>query len=121
MFTILFDTGAKKKAMLTCKDYEALVTSDQGPVVQSVVSLTSSLRDFVNCFSVFNTHYSDIFCKSYSHFFRKKIQHICVSLDVNFNGSLTNDVVSFEQLGPVLHNLSMFKAPHSSNIDIFFF
>ena len=25
----------------------------------------------------------------------------CVSLDVNFNESLTNDVVSFEQLGPV--------------------
>ena len=37
---------------------------------------------------------------SYSHFFSKKFQHICVSLDVNFNESLTNDVVSFEQLGP---------------------
>ena len=35
-----------------------------------------------------------------SHFFSKKFQHICVSLDVNFNESLTNDVVSFEQLGP---------------------
>ena len=33
-------------------------------------------------------------------FSAKKIQHICVSLDVNFNESLTNDVVSFEQLGP---------------------
>ena len=39
-------------------------------------------------------------CKSYSHFFSKKFQHICVSLDVNFNESLTNDAVSFEQLGP---------------------
>ena len=39
-------------------------------------------------------------CKSYSHFFSKKFQHICVSLDVNFNESLINDVVSFEQLGP---------------------
>ena len=41
-------------------------------------------------------------CKSYSHLFskKKKIQHICISLDVNFNESLTNDVVSFEQLGP---------------------
>ena len=28
--------------------------------------------------------------------------HICVSLDANFNESLTNDVVSFEQLGPGL-------------------
>ena len=34
-----------------------------------------------------------------SHFFSKKFQHICVSL-VNFNESLTNDIVSFEQLGP---------------------
>ena len=33
-------------------------------------------------------------------FFSEKFQHICLSLDVNFNESLTNDVVSFEQLGP---------------------
>ena len=50
-------------------------------------------------------------CKSYSHFFSKKFQHISLvndslkftssdTLDVNFNESLTNDVVSFEQLGP---------------------
>ena len=39
-------------------------------------------------------------CKSYSHFFSKKFRHIWVSLDVNFNESLTNDVISFEQLGP---------------------
>ena len=38
--------------------------------------------------------------KGYSHFFSKIFQHICVSLNVNFNESLTNDVVSFEQLGP---------------------
>ena len=41
-------------------------------------------------------------CKSYSHFFSKTFQHICVSLDVNFNESLTNDIVSFEQLDPGL-------------------
>ena len=45
-------------------------------------------------------------CKSYSHFFSKKFQHICVSLDLNFNESLTNDVVSFEQLGPEWEMLS---------------
>ena len=39
-------------------------------------------------------------CKSYSHFFSKELKHICVPLDENFNESLTNDVVSFEQLGP---------------------
>ena len=33
-------------------------------------------------------------------FFSKKFQHICVWLDQNFNESLTNDIVSFEQLGP---------------------
>ena len=31
---------------------------------------------------------------------KKKNQHICVSLDINFNESSTNDIVSFEQLGP---------------------
>ena len=34
------------------------------------------------------------------HFFSKKIQHICILLDVNFNNPLTNDIVSFEQLDP---------------------
>ena len=38
-------------------------------------------------------------------FFSKKFQHICVSLDVNFNETLTKDVVSFEQLGPGKHVL----------------
>ena len=37
---------------------------------------------------------------AFAHFFSKKFQYICVSLDVNFNVSLTNDIVSFEQLGP---------------------
>ena len=33
-------------------------------------------------------------------FFQQKFQHICISLDVNFNESLTNDIISFEQVGP---------------------
>ena len=41
------------------------------------------------------------FCTA--HFFSKKFEHICVSLGVNFNESLTNDIVSFEQLGPGLY------------------
>ena len=32
-------------------------------------------------------------------FSQQKFQHICVSFDVNFNESLTNDIISFE-LGP---------------------
>ena len=35
----------------------------------------------------------------HTFFFSKIFQHICVSVNINFNVSLTNDVVSFEQLG----------------------
>ena len=77
-----------------------------GPVVQSVVSLTSSLRvisltvlaDSINNILIFFAEKN--VSSFYSHFFSKKFQRICVSLDVNFNESLNNDVVSFEQLGP---------------------
>ena len=44
-----------------------------------------------------------------AHFFRKKFQHICVSLDVNFNELLTNNVISFEQLGPDFQESSWSK------------
>ena len=83
-----------------------LPKDNQGPVVQSVVSLMSSLRVISLTVLEFSIYNILIFfaekceCKSYSHFFSKKFQHICVSLDVNFNESLTNDIVSFEQLGP---------------------
>ena len=83
---------------------------DQGPVVQSVLSLTSSLRiisltvltDSVYNIMIFFAEkmWVAFARKSYSHFFSKKFQHICVSLNVYFNESLTNDIVSFEQLGP---------------------
>ena len=82
-----------------------------GPVVQSVVSLTSLLwvilltvlvDSIYNILIFFCWKNVSSFCKSYSHFFSKKFQHICVSLNVNFNESLTNDIVSFEQLGPDL-------------------
>ena len=38
--------------------------------------------------------------KLLTFFFGKNFQHVWVSLDVNFNKSLTNDIISFEQLGP---------------------
>ena len=86
-----------------------------GPSCSKRLQLNELVKGhFVNCFSGFNIVYFDIFCwkivsalllhcKSYSHFFSKKFQHICVSLNVNFNKSLTNDIVSFEQLGPGLY------------------
>ena len=39
-------------------------------------------------------------CKSYSHFFSKNISTCAIFNDQSFNNMLTNDIVSFEQLGP---------------------
>ena len=44
---------------------------------------------------------------------------MCVSLDVNFNDSLTNDIVSFEQLGPD-HCLPVYLELYSGFIFIHF-
>ena len=39
-------------------------------------------------------------CKSYSHFFSKNFSVYAVFNDQSFNDMLTNNIVSFEQLGP---------------------
>ena len=39
-------------------------------------------------------------CKSYSHFFSKNISVHAIFNDQSFNNMLTDDIVSFEQLGP---------------------
>ena len=101
---------------ISVKNYEIclLAIPNLGPVVQSVVSLTSSLRvisltvlaDSIYNILIFFAEKMWVACKSYSHFFSKKFQRICVSPDVNFNESLTNDVISFEQLGPDFHNIN---------------
>ena len=39
---------------------------------------------------------------SFSHFFSKNINVYAMFNDQNFNNTLTNDIVSFEQLGPDL-------------------
>ena len=85
-----------------------------GPVVQSVVSLTSLLRVIsltVLADSVYNIliFFAEKMWVAFAlqkllTFFSKKYQHIWVSLNVNFNESLTNDVVSFEQLGPEFYS-----------------
>ena len=62
----------------------------QGPVVQSIVSLTRSL--VVKILTVLVIHI----------FFSKNISVCAIFDDKNFNDTLTNDVVSFEQLGPGL-------------------
>ena len=87
-----------------------LVVEHQGPVVQSVVTLTSTLRaisltvlaDSMHNILIFFTEkmWVAFALQKLLTFFSQKIQHIWVSLDVNFNESLTNVIVSFEQLGP---------------------
>ena len=79
-----------------------------GPAVQSVVSLTSSLRvipltvlaDSIYNILIFLLKNVSSLAKATHIVSANKNQHICVSLDVNFNESLTNDIVSFEQPGP---------------------
>ena len=63
--------------------------NNQGPVVQSIVSLTSLLRVIsltVLAASIYNIliFFAEKNVSS-SHFFSKKFQHICVSLNANFN------------------------------------
>ena len=41
-------------------------------------------------------------CKSYSHFFSKNIRVYAIFNDQSFMDALTNDIISFEQLGPGL-------------------
>ena len=92
---------------------------NQGPVVQSIVSLTSSLRGQLIVLQLYNQiHWNFLLkkwekllhCKSFSHFFDKKYWQISDINAWNFNETLTNDVVSFEQPGPGLpKHLDMFK------------
>ena len=87
-----------------------------GLVVQSVVSLTSSLRVISLTVLADSIHNILIFfaekmwvafaLQKLLTFFQQKISEYCVSLDVNFNESLTNDIVSFEQLGPDIFLIS---------------
>ena len=84
--------------------------SDQGPVVQSIVSLKSSLVVKMLTVLVSTISNSQVFllknvssfckCKSYSHFFSKNISVYAIFDDQRFNNILTNDIVCFEQLGP---------------------
>ena len=58
-------------------------------------------------------------CKSYSHFFSKNIIVYAIFNDQSFNDMLTNDIVSFEQLG--LDCYLAFALFHHSGFDYMFF
>ena len=83
-----------------------------GQVIQSVVSLMSSLVVKMLTVLVSTVSNSQVFlleknvssfckCKSYTHFFSKNIIIYAIFNDQCFNDTLTNNIVSFEQLGSV--------------------
>ena len=45
-------------------------------------------------------------CKSYSHFFSKNISKYSIFNNQKFNNTFTNDMASFEQLGPDIFHIS---------------
>ena len=60
-------------------------------------------------------------CKIYSHFFNKNISLYAIFNDQSFNDTLTNDIVSFEQLGPgiqVFDVLLCFILSRFADIDV---
>ena len=78
----------------------------QSPVVQSIISLTSSLVVKMLTVLVTTISNSQVFlqknvssfckCKSYSNIFSKNISLYAVFNDQSFNDTLTNDIFSFE-------------------------
>ena len=91
-----------------------LITSNskrpEGPVVQSLVSLTSSLVVKMLTGLVGTISNSQVFLlkkkwvafanAKATHIFSKNISVYAIFNDQSFNDTLTNDIISFEQLGP---------------------
>ena len=98
-------------------DQLCLVFGIQDPVVQSIVSLTSSLRgQLIKCFTTLFPNTLIFFVENISHLYfltlfskKEKNWHISDTNIRNFNEMLTNDVICFEQLGPELRLLLLFQ------------
>ena len=81
-----------------------------GPVVQSIVSLTSSLGVKILTVLKSTISSSQVFLLKENvskllTFFSKNISKYAIFNGQSFNDSLTNDIVNFEQLGPKLSAL----------------
>ena len=111
MFFVLFCFFLK---CLHCLPFsQHIKTGQQGPVVQSINSLTSSLMVKMLPVLVRTISNSQVFllknvssfcfckCKSYSHFFSKTTCLYAIFNDQSFNDTLIYAIVSFEHLGPV--------------------
>ena len=91
------------------KQNRSIIAKHQSPVVQNTVSLTSSLVVKMLTVLVSRISNSQVFllknvssfckCKSYSHFFSKNINVYAIFNNQSFNDTLTNNIVSFEQMG----------------------
>ena len=66
-----------------------------------MVKMLSVLGSTKSNSQVFLLKKSECKCKSYSHFFSKNISIYVIFNDQSINDTLTNDIISFEQLGPV--------------------
>ena len=69
----------------------------QGPVVQSIVSLMNSLVVKMLTVLVSTISYSQVFLLN---FFSKNISIYAIFNDQSFNDTLTDNIISFEKLGP---------------------
>ena len=63
-----------------------------------MVNMSTVLKSTISNSRVF-------FAKSYSHFFWQNISVYAIFNDRSFNSTLTNEIISFEQLGPGLHQI----------------
>ena len=82
---------------------------DHDSVVQSIVSLINELvsGQNVNCSSKYSIKFTGIFAEKCEQFakathilFSKNISIYAICNNQSFNDTLTNDIISFEQLGP---------------------
>ena len=65
-----------------------------------MVKILTVLVSIISNSQVFLLKKMSSFCKCYSHFFSKNISKHAIFNDQSFNDRLTNDIISFEQLGP---------------------
>ena len=71
-----------------------------GPVFENLSKYSRPLKRYGHIFYMFTVLFS------INIFFSKNINVYAIFNDQSFNETLTNDIVSFEQLGPVCENSS---------------
>ena len=91
----------EKTYLLSCTSNE---DSNKPANPCSLISLFCPHEEALHPWSYFCWQNVSSFCKCYSHLFRKNISVYAIFNDQSFNDMLTNDIFSFEQLGPDVFN-----------------